>query len=39
LFRQHNIDVVVGAPDGSPEELVTQYLTGRLQGGQNICDH
>jgi predicted Fe-Mo cluster-binding NifX family protein len=39
LFRQHNIDVVVGAPDSSPEELVTQYLTGRLQGGQNICDH
>jgi predicted Fe-Mo cluster-binding NifX family protein len=39
LFKQHNIDVVVGAPDSPPQELVTQYLTGQLQGGQNICDH
>ena len=39
LFAQNNIDVVVGAPDSKPEELTTQYITGRLQCGENICDH
>jgi predicted Fe-Mo cluster-binding NifX family protein len=39
LFKQRNIDVVVGAPDNNPRELVRQYLTGQLQCGQNICDH
>jgi len=39
LFAQNNIDVVVGAPDNTPQELATQYLTGQLQSGQNICDH
>lgn len=39
LFAQNNIDVVVGAPDNEPQELISQYLTGRLQCGQNICDH
>ncbi|MBN2128632.1 MAG: P-loop NTPase [Sedimentisphaerales bacterium] len=39
LFRQSNIDVVVGAPDAELETLVSDYLAGRLQCGQNICDH
>lgn len=39
LFKQSNIDVVVGAPDNSPYELVRQYLAGQMQCGQNICDH
>ena len=39
LFRQNNIEVVVGAPDAEPEALVGDYLAGRLQCGQNICDH
>ncbi len=39
LFTQNNIEVVVGAPDNTAEELVTQYITGRLQCGENICDH
>lgn len=39
LFRQNNIDVVIGAPDSTPQELVTQYLAGQLQSGPNICDH
>ena len=39
LFAQNNINVVVGAADDTPEELALQYLTGRLQCGQNICDH
>ena len=39
LFTQNQIDVVVGAPVDSPEELASAYLQGRLQSGENICDH
>jgi ATP-binding protein involved in chromosome partitioning len=39
LFEQNNIEVVVGAVDNAPEQLVLQYLTGQLECGQNICDH
>ena len=39
LFAQNNIDVVVGAPDNEAQELVSQYLAGQLQSGENICDH
>ena len=39
LFRQNDIDVVVGAPDAEPQQLVRDYLAGRLKCGQNICDH
>jgi len=39
LFAQNNIEVAVGAPQSEPQELVLQYLAGRLQCGQNICDH
>ena len=39
LFTQNNIEVLVGAPDVKPEELVNQYLNGQLVCGTNICDH
>ena len=39
LFAQNNIEVIVGAPNNEPQELVQQHLTGQLQTGQNICDH
>ena len=39
LFTDRKIDVVVGAPDKSPQELVQLYLDGRLECGQNVCDH
>ena len=39
LFAQNNIKVVVGATADDPREVVLQYLDGRLQCGQNICDH
>ncbi len=39
LFAQSGIQVLVGAPAGAPEELVTAYLSGNLQSGQNACDH
>ena len=39
LFAQNNLQVVVGAPALTPEELVGQYLDNTLEGGANICDH
>lgn len=39
LFEQNGINVLVGAPDNEPRQLVQQHLAGQLQLGQNICDH
>jgi ATP-binding protein involved in chromosome partitioning len=39
LFNQNGIKVVTGASQGTPESLVTQYLTDCLVTGANVCDH
>lgn len=39
LFTQNDIQVVVGAPADTPEELVAAYLGGTLKSGENLCDH
>ena len=39
LFAQNQIDVVVGAPVETPEDLVSACLNGTLKTGSNICDH
>ncbi len=39
LFVEQGIKVVVGAPAEAPEKLVTDYLAGTLQIGDNACDH
>ncbi len=39
LFTQQNIHVMVGVPSETPETLVSQYLAGNLQSGNNVCDH
>ena len=39
LFAQNEIEVVVGAPADSPENLVSAYLNKTLQSGENLCDH
>ncbi len=39
LFKENNIDVIVGAADNTPQELVEMYLRNELASGQNICDH
>lgn len=39
LFSGHGIIVVVGAPAREPECLVSDYLAGTLETGDNICDH
>jgi predicted Fe-Mo cluster-binding NifX family protein len=38
-FSQHGITVVVGASAREPEGLVSDYLAGTLEVGENICDH
>jgi ATP-binding protein involved in chromosome partitioning len=39
LFAQNGINVVVGAPADTPEQLIGDYLSGTLQVGANTCDH
>lgn len=39
LFSQNGIKVLVGAADGTPEELALAYLGGTLKAGKNVCDH
>ena len=39
LFNENNIDLIVGATDNTPKELVEQYLNNQLKSGRNICDH
>ena len=39
LFAQNDITVVIGAPSGTPQELVSAYLQDTLEVGDNICDH
>ena len=39
LFAQNGIQVIVGAPVASAEELATAYVDGSLQTGENVCDH
>ena len=39
IFAENGIEVVVGAPAEPPESIVRSYLDGKLQPGENICDH
>lgn len=39
LFAEQQIQVLVGAPADTPENLVQAFLGGSLQSGENVCDH
>ena len=39
LFAEQGIQVAVGAPADTPEDLVAAYLNGTLSLGDNVCDH
>ena len=39
IFNANDIEVLIGAPSDTPENLVRAYLDGNLQTGQNVCDH
>jgi len=38
MFAARGIQVVVGARTDTPEHLVSDYLAGTLQVGENVCD-
>jgi len=39
LFKENDIDVLVGAPIMEPEKIVKQYMAGELTLAGNVCDH
>jgi predicted Fe-Mo cluster-binding NifX family protein len=39
LFAAQGIEVIVGASAETPEALISDYLAGTLQVGNNVCDH
>ena len=39
IFNENRIRVVIGAPEGDPEEVVMAYVRGTLATGDNVCDH
>jgi len=39
LFANNGITVLTGCPADTPEHIVSQYLSGALQLGENACDH
>ena len=39
IFRENNIQVIIGAMQTDPEKAVQDYLTGQLATGSNVCDH
>lgn len=39
LFSENGIQVLVGAQPRTPEELVSNYLAGTIELGENTCDH
>ncbi|OEU53248.1 MAG: ATPase [Desulfuromonadales bacterium C00003096] len=39
LFASNDIGVLVGAQGTSAKQLVSAYLNGSLETGENCCDH
>jgi len=39
MLAEKGIEVMIGVPEGEPEELVKDYLKGNLVNGENVCDH
>lgn len=38
-FAANQVKVVVGVTGGNAEDIVRDYLDGKLVSGQNLCDH
>lgn len=39
FFSEMGIEVQIGAPAGVPEDLVQDWIEGKLVCGDNVCDH
>ncbi|MEA2031605.1 MAG: NifB/NifX family molybdenum-iron cluster-binding protein [candidate division Zixibacteria bacterium] len=38
MFQQNGVQVIIGAPNGKPEDIATSYLNGELSTESNPCD-
>jgi len=38
MFQQNGVEVIMGAPNGKPEDIVMAYLANKLSTGANPCD-
>jgi predicted Fe-Mo cluster-binding NifX family protein len=39
LFEDNRVEVILGAPEDEPEQVLKAYLAGALTTGDNVCDH
>jgi len=39
ILIENSVRVIAGAPSEAPESIMRSYLDGKLQLGQNACDH
>ncbi|MCK5285071.1 MAG: NifB/NifX family molybdenum-iron cluster-binding protein [Alphaproteobacteria bacterium] len=39
LLVEKGIDVIIGAQEDTPENLVKSYIDGKLSSGNNFCNH
>ena len=39
LFEVQGIEVVLGTPQGNPDDIIAMYLNGTLPSGENVCEH
>ena len=39
IFRENNIEVILGTMETDPDKAIQSYLDGSLDTGSNICDH
>jgi len=39
LFTNNGIEVIVGAPVDTAENIATAYINKTLTSGENVCDH
>ena len=39
IFNHNKINVFVGVPQKSPDELAEDFMNGTLETSDNVCDH
>ena len=39
LFRENRINVVINVLESDPEKVVLDYIGGKLEVGDDVCDH
>ncbi len=39
LLVEKGVEVIIGAPEETPEALIKSYVEGALCSGKNLCDH